>query len=142
MFSSRRSEVHERAAAAYDDVAQTFDRLAVPIVFTPPAKDLIRLLRLPTMARVLDVGGGTGTAALLASNVMGPGARVVILDLSLGMLRIARRKGLVSVVAGAVPGSPFPDGIFDRVMANFVLSHVPCYRTALSDMVRVLRPGG
>ena len=55
MFSSRRSEVHERAAVAYDDVAQTFDRLGVPIVFTPPAKDLIRLLRLPTMARVLDV---------------------------------------------------------------------------------------
>jgi len=32
--------------------------------------------------------------------------------------------------------------MFDGVMANFVLSHVPSYQTALSDMVRVLQPGG
>ncbi|MBI3698176.1 MAG: methyltransferase domain-containing protein, partial [Acidobacteria bacterium] len=36
----------------------------------------------------------------------------------------------------------FPDGVFDRVLASFVLSHCPDYRTALADMVRVLRPGG
>jgi len=90
---------------------------------------------------VLDVGGGTGTAAFLASHAMGRESTVVVVDSSFGMLRIARRKGL-AVVADTVPGGPFPDGMFDRVMANFVLSYVACNRTALSDMVRVLRPGG
>ncbi len=127
--------------ATYDAIAEAFDHLAVPIIFAPPARDLVALMRLHPAARLLDVGGGTGTAALLALSASGPQSTVVVLDPSLGMLRLARRKGLVPV-AGAVPESPFPDGMFDRVIANFVLSHVPCYRTALSDMMRVLCSGG
>jgi len=126
----------------YDAVAEIFDRLAVPLIFTPPAKDLISLLRLPTRAQVLDVGGGTGTAARLALHSLGPGSTVAVLDPSVGMLRLARRNGLALLVAGVVPGIPFPDATFDTVMANFVLSHVPSYQAALADMARVLRPGG
>lgn len=119
-----------------------FDRLAVPLVFTPRARNLMSLMRLPLRAQVLDVGGGTGTAAPLALHSLGPGSTVVIVEPSLSMLRIARRNGLASLVAGAVPGIPFPDATFDSVIANFVLSHFSCYQAALSDMARVLRPGG
>ncbi len=128
--------------ARYDAVAETYDRLAVPHVFTQPAKDLVAMLKLPPGARTLDVGAGTGVAAFLAMQSVGPGATVVALDPSLGMLRLARKKGLPRLVVGAVPGLPFPDAVFDGVLANFVLSHIPSYQTALSDMVRVLRPGG
>lgn len=127
---------------SYDTLAETYDRLAVPHVFIQPAEDLVAMLKLPQGARALDVGAGTGVAALLALQSAGSGAFVVALDSSLGMLRLARKKGLPWLVAGAVPRLPFPDAVFDSVMANFVLSHVPSHQTALLAMVRVLRPGG
>ena len=37
---------------------------------------------------------------------------------------------------------PFRDGTFDVVTANFVVSHFTKYKTALFDMIRVLKPGG
>lgn len=46
------------------------------------------------------------------------------------------------LVAGEVPGLPSPDGTFDGMLANFVLSHFTRYETALFDMVRVLWPAG
>ncbi len=127
---------------SYDAIAETYDRLAVPHVFSQPAKDLVAMLKLPPGARALDVGTGTGVAALLALQSAGPGAPVVGLDCSLGMLRLARKKGVPWLVAGVVPGLPFPDAVFDGVLANFVLSHLGNYQTALLDMTRVLRPGG
>ncbi len=128
--------------AWYDAVAETYDRLAVPHVFTQPAKDLVAMLKLPHEAGVLDIGAGTGIAALLASKCLGPTALVVALDSSIGMLRLARKKGLRRLVVGVVPGLPFPDGVLDGALATFVLSHIPSYQTALSDVIRVLRPGG
>jgi SAM-dependent methyltransferase len=58
------------------------------------------------------------------------------------MLRRARANGVELVAAASVPGLPFANATFDRVTAGFVLSHVPRYRDALSDMARVLRRGG
>lgn len=110
---------------SYDTVVETFDRLAVPHVFTQPANDLLALLKLPGDARVLDVGAGTGVAALLALQSAGSGSLVVALDSSLGMLHLAEKKGLPWLVAGSVPGLPFSGAFFDGVIANFVLSHVP-----------------
>jgi SAM-dependent methyltransferase len=37
---------------------------------------------------------------------------------------------------------PFPDASFDRVIASEVLEHVPADRAAMTELVRVLRPGG
>ncbi|HYK89414.1 MAG TPA: methyltransferase domain-containing protein [Acidobacteriota bacterium] len=128
--------------AWYDAVAESYDRLAVPYVFEQPAKDLVTILKLPRGARTLDAGAGTGVGALLASKSVGSEGLVVALDTSLGMLLCARKKGLPLLVIGGAPGLPFPDTVFDGVIANFVLSHISSYQAALSDMVRVLRPGG
>jgi len=125
---------------SYDTAADTHDRLAVPGIFTPPAKDLVASLDLPAAGAVLDAGAGTGAAARVAKQ-SSPAQMVIALDPSAEMLRVARRHGLC-VVAGAVPGLPFQSGTFDAVMANFVLSHLPSYQAGLADMTRVLRPGG
>jgi ubiquinone/menaquinone biosynthesis C-methylase UbiE len=88
---------------------------------------------------VLDVGTGSGIAAVAASE---RGARMVVgVDRSEGMLRQARRHGVICAAA-ALPGLPFADETFDRVLASFVLSHVASYRLALADIVRVVRRGG
>ena len=125
---------------SYDTAAGTHDRLAVPSLFTPPARDLVASLELPVAGAVLDVGAGSGAAARVAKE--SSAERIVVaLDPSVEMLRVARGYGL-GVVAGAVPGLPFRSDIFDGVMANFVLSHIASYKDALADMARVLRPAG
>lgn len=122
--------------------AATYDHIALPYQFSAPASDLVDMLRLPVGGRVLDVGSGTGAAAIPAAEVVGLEGLVVALDASVEMLRFLQKKAMCRVVAGQSPGLPFRDGFFHAVMGNFVLSHFKSYELGLADMIRVLRPGG
>lgn len=122
--------------------AATYDRLSVPHQFSAPAKDLVEMLQLPSGGRVLDVGSGTGAAAIPAAESVGCEGLAVALDASADMLQILQKKGLCRVVVGEVPKLPFRDGSFQAVMGSFVLSHFRNYRVGLADMIRVLHPGG
>ena len=127
---------------SYDAAADSHDRIAVPTIFAAPARDLVAQVGMPGGGRVLDVGAGTGVVALAAMQVAGPGTVVMGVDPSFEMLRAARAHGLLDVAVGAVPWLPYADAVFDRVLASFVLSHLPSYEAGLRDLVRVLRPGG
>lgn len=82
-------------------------------------------------ARVLDVGGGTGTGARAA---VGRGAAfTVVADLAPGMLREAPGPA----VACDGLALPFADASFDLAIEGFVLSHVPDPVLALSEARRV-----
>jgi ubiquinone/menaquinone biosynthesis C-methylase UbiE len=111
------------------------------MVFARPAQDLVECVDAVSARSVLDVGAGTGAAAVAASQAVRAGGLVVALDPSLGMLEMARTHGL-QCVAGAVPALPFADAAFDRVIANFVLNHLRSCEASLADMARTLRPGG
>lgn len=90
--------------------------------------------------RLLDVGCGTGvvTAAALAL-----GAEVTAVDADPGMLElIARRHPYATIRLAALPDLPFEDEQFDVIAGNFVINHVPDAPEALSELHRVLRPGG
>jgi len=126
----------------YDSIAEIYHRLAVPLVFLSPAKDLFAVLQLEPDALILDVGAGAGATAQAIKSIKGFKGKLVELDISLEMLRTSEATATVSKVAGQVPGLPFCDNSFDTVMSNFVLSHVLKYREAVTDMVRVLRPSG
>jgi len=89
-------------------------------------------------ARVLEVGCGTG---LILARVGRVAARAVGIDISPGMLRAARRRGL-HVVQGVATALPFADASFDLVYSFKVLAHVPEIETALAEMGRVCAPGG
>ncbi|MBI4166362.1 MAG: methyltransferase domain-containing protein [Acidobacteria bacterium] len=123
-------------------VAATYDRVAVPHHFVRPARDLIHMLGVVASWRVLDVGAGTGAATIPAVNSLGPTGSVVALEPSLEMLNVLRRKCTAMPVAGEVPGLPFAGGVFNAVFACFALSHTKSVELALTDMVRVLKPGG
>jgi ubiquinone/menaquinone biosynthesis C-methylase UbiE len=102
--------------------------------------------------RVLDLGCGGGRHAF---EVYRRGADVVAFDLDpaeltpvTSMFAGMRAAGEVSPQAGAraVSGDaasmPFPDGIFDRVIAAEVLEHILDDQRAMNELARVLRPGG
>lgn len=89
--------------------------------------------------RVLEVGGGPGE---LASRVQSElGADVVMVDVAPRMVQLAREKGLNAVV-GDVQELPFGDDSFDCAIAAWMLFHVPDLDRGLSELARVLRPGG
>ncbi len=127
---------------SYDSSAGTHNSLAVPAFFAAPARDLAAALELRADEWVLDVGSGSGAAAMAALAATGGSARVVSLDPAPRMLRSARDNGISMVVAGKIPGLPFADGRFDGAMASFVVSHIVPLQEAIGDMLRVVRPGG
>jgi SAM-dependent methyltransferase len=102
----------------------------------------------PEDGRVLEVGCGTGllwvsTAAQL------PRLRVTLTDLSEGMVRsaVAAVEPLPGIeLAGCrtcdAQDLPFDDDMFDVVVADHMLYHVPDPGRAASEFARVLRPGG
>lgn len=89
-------------------------------------------------ARVLEVGCGTG---LILGRLARDAAEAWGVDLSPGMLRAAKQRGL-DVVLGSAAQLPFADGSFDLVCSFKVLAHVPDIRAALAEVARVTRPGG
>ncbi len=126
----------------YDGVAETYERIQAGRV-REPARDLVALAGLPTGGRVLDVGTGTGVAAEIAHELLGPDGLAVGVDISVPMLTQARlaRPALHLAAAEAID-LPFAKATFDAVIGNFVVSHFAKYETALFDMLRVLKPGG
>lgn len=88
--------------------------------------------------RVLEVGCGTG---LLLERVAPLAKSAVGVDLSPGMLVHARTRGL-TVHEGSATALPFDDASFDLAYSFKVLAHVADITVALSEMTRVVRPGG
>jgi SAM-dependent methyltransferase len=89
--------------------------------------------------RVLEVGCGQGwLSERIASEL---GCEVVAIDQSERMVEVARARG-VDALVGDVQDLPFRDGSFDVAVAAWMLYHVEDVDRALSELARVLRPGG
>jgi demethylmenaquinone methyltransferase/2-methoxy-6-polyprenyl-1,4-benzoquinol methylase len=97
--------------------------------------------------RVLDLAGGTGDLAVEFARRVGPTGVVVLTDINATMLQGGRDRlintGLIlPVVQCDAEKLPFPDAHFDCVSIGFGLRNVTRKERALSEMRRVLRPGG
>jgi ubiquinone/menaquinone biosynthesis C-methylase UbiE len=109
---------------------------------------LIAHARITPGQRVLDVGAGTGTLAILAKQSQ-PEAQITGLDGDPQILAIAREKALrarveVAFDLGDAAALPYPGGSFDRVLSSLVfslLSH-EVKQLAIHEAYRVLREGG
>jgi len=118
----------------------------------PPAIQASKRLMLERIAltpgaAVLDVGCGPGTDVFDMVELVGPTGRLVGLDASEIMLAEARRRARafdvpITFEVGDVQALPFPDDTFDVCRAERVLEHLPDPERALTEMVRVTRPGG
>ncbi|MET7607845.1 class I SAM-dependent methyltransferase [Streptomyces avermitilis] len=92
--------------------------------------------------RILDAGCGSGP---LSAALRDRGAIVTGIDVSAGMLALARRRLGDDVALHVVDLSdrlPFADGSFDDVVASLVLHYLEDWGPTLAELRRVLRPGG
>lgn len=106
------------------------------------------LRRLERGERVIDVGSGAGFDSFLAALQVGPTGAVVGVDMTTEMLeksaRTAAELGLdqVEFRAGLAEALPVDEGWADVVISNGVVNLCADKRAVLSEMRRVLRPGG
>ena len=99
--------------------------------------------------RAVDICCGTGDLMLLLARRVGPHGRVVGIDFSEGMLRVARRKmtaaGLGSscrLVVADAETLALPDERFDAATVGFGIRNTVHPEAVLREILRVLRPGG
>ena len=143
-------EKTRRVRGVFDSVADRYDvmndlmsgglhrvwkRYAVELVSVRPGQ------------RVLDLAGGTGDVARLFADKVGASGAVVHTDINHAMLSAGRDKLLdrglaLPTVQCNAEALPFPARTFDVVSIAFGLRNVTRKEAALSEMRRVLRPGG
>lgn len=139
------------SGAMFDRIAGRYDRLNRILslgIDTFWRRRTVAALELPPQARVLDLATGTADLALSVLR-RHPGAQVVGIDPSAGMLEVGRRKvcaaGLAAAITldqGDAQRLPFADASFDGVAIAFGIRNVPDRPKALAEMARVTRPGG
>lgn len=129
--------------ATWDSVAAGYAE-RIPY-FHAWAEEALRLGAPTPDDRVLDVGTGPGTLALLAAR---HAAHVTAVDFSPGMIaelrNLAARDGLTNVDAEVMDAQALglPDASFDRAFCLFAFMFFPDRARAFGELHRVLRPGG
>lgn len=133
--------------ALFDRLASGYDHPALR--FFPFVADyLVHTVHVSTGAKVLDLATGTGAVSLAAAQRVGPGGRIMAVDLSEAMLarqaeRIERH-GVDNVDLHVMDAAQpeFRGSYFHFALCSFALFMLPDMEAALRQWLRVLRPGG
>jgi demethylmenaquinone methyltransferase/2-methoxy-6-polyprenyl-1,4-benzoquinol methylase len=144
------AEKARRVRGVFDSVAGRYDLMNDVL-----SMGLHRIWKAYTVAvaavqpgmKVLDIAGGTGDLARAFAKRAGSTGRVVLTDINEAMLRVGRDRlldgGLVLPTAACdAERLPFANGAFDLVSVAFGLRNMTHKEAALTEMCRVLRPGG
>jgi ubiquinone/menaquinone biosynthesis C-methylase UbiE len=129
--------------ASFDWSEGDYERTAETL--EPAAIDAMDAAKIGPSARVLDLGCGTGNAALAAARL---GADVLAIDPSARLVDVTRARaeleGLVRLraVVGDASAIPADDGSFDAVVSIFAVIFAPDAARAADEMLRVTKPGG
>jgi len=116
--------------------------------FDPATQLMLDLAQIKPGSRVLDIAAGAGEPALTISERVGPAGYVLASDISANILefaaRSARERGLSNVDTAVMDGEnlDLADESFDVVTSRVGLIYFPDRQRALSEMWRVLKPGG
>jgi ubiquinone/menaquinone biosynthesis C-methylase UbiE len=112
-------------------------------------QNIADLIRYQLGEKVLDVGCGTGSLALVAKERVGKAGSVHGIDpaprqIDRARAKAARRGISVDFQLGVIEKLSFPDTTFDVVQSTFMIDHVPqdLQRQGLREIARVLKPGG
>jgi SAM-dependent methyltransferase len=97
---------------------------------------------------VLDLGSGGGIDCFLAAKQVGPEGRVIGLDMTTDMIKLARKNAKKMEVTnvdfryGEMEEIPLPDRSVDVIISNCVINLSPDKDAVFREAFRVLRPGG
>lgn len=97
---------------------------------------------------VLDLGSGAGFDCFVASKKVGPTGQVIGIDMTLEMVKKARRNASlgkfsnVKFIQGEIEKLPLPDNSVDAVISNCVINLSPDKARVFCEAFRVLKPGG
>ncbi len=140
-----------RTPAMFDAIAPRYDLLNHLLSFNIDRRwrrELVAFAGLSAGERVLDVATGTADVAIEFAR-RSPAGAIVGLDPSARMLDVGRAKlareastDRVQLLEGDALALPFPDRSFDVVTIAFGLRNLPDYRRGVTEMARVLKPGG
>lgn len=132
----------ERVRRHYDRNAGSYDQLIAPFerVLFGGGREWVCSR---AQGEVLEIAAGTGRNLPFYPE----GVRLTAVELSPGMLEIARRRAQelgvqAELRVGDAHDLPFPDASFDTVVATLALCTIPDDRRAVAEAARVLRPGG
>jgi ubiquinone/menaquinone biosynthesis C-methylase UbiE len=119
----------------YEDVA---------VALEPIARAVVDRADIAPGERVLDIGSGTGNAALLAAE---RGGRVIGIDTSPRLINIARKRAeakalKVDFEVCDAARLPFEDGAFDIILDALSLAFIGDRAGVLAELARVTAPGG
>lgn len=149
----------EQVEDMFDSIAPAYDFMNTAMTFglhrswrSKALKAALRLLRKQNVEpkSVLDVATGTGDVAFHLHQDL-PNSKIIGLDLSEGMLDVARRKleklaaadrELISFVKGDSLALPFDDNSFDLITVAYGVRNFEHLSQGYREMARVLRPGG
>ena len=123
--------------------AEVYDKFFLPALFEQWAIRVADAAEIGPGQHVLDVACGTGILALAAAARVGNSGSVTGVDINEGMLAVAARKSpLIKWENARAESLPFGDSYFDRVVSQFGLMFFENQPAAISELLRVLKPGG
>jgi demethylmenaquinone methyltransferase/2-methoxy-6-polyprenyl-1,4-benzoquinol methylase len=138
----------------FDRIAGVYDPLNALISgFQEPRwrRRLIDATELGPGRTALDVATGTGAVARDLARRVGPGGHVLGVDISAGMIDVARARVARATRAGAsaidfllgdAMALPVDNGAFDAATIAFGMRNLPDYERGFAEMCRAVRPGG
>ncbi len=148
--SSEKSK-KEQVANMFDSIAHRYDflnRFLSAGIDVGWRKSALKQLKPIQPRQILDVATGTGDVAILAYQMLAP-EKVTGIDISEGMLEHGRKKLLekglsanIELLKGDSETINFPDNSFDAITVAFGVRNFQNLEKGLSEMHRVLRPGG
>jgi demethylmenaquinone methyltransferase / 2-methoxy-6-polyprenyl-1,4-benzoquinol methylase len=137
-------------SAMFNNIAPKYDLLNTVLSFGIHKRwkrKVIRIFRGRKINSFLDVATGTADLAILAAR-LNPG-HITGIDISSEMLNIGKQKvdnkklgKLISLVVADSENIPFENDSFDAITAGFGVRNFEHLEKGLSEMLRVLRPGG
>jgi demethylmenaquinone methyltransferase/2-methoxy-6-polyprenyl-1,4-benzoquinol methylase/phosphoethanolamine N-methyltransferase len=157
-YQPQHNKTHHHNGAALETRGQTirwasfYDRIVNLVSFGKEKswrKQIVALARLKSGEKVLDVGCGTGSLALIAKAQVGPTGQIYGTDASPEMIEVAQKKATqagvdVTFQVDLIENITFHDNQFDVVLSSLMMHHLPddLKREGLAEIYRVLKPGG
>jgi ubiquinone/menaquinone biosynthesis C-methylase UbiE len=143
------SKVKESAGEYFARVANDWDTMREDFFDETIADSLLKASDVKPESTIVDVGCGTGFLTQYAAMHAHGSGRIVGVDLSPQMLRKAKENlsklGWIESVdfrVGDAENIPIEDSFADAVVGNMILHHCPRPKRAISEMMRILKPGG